>query len=389
MTQADPTETEKTEKYYKKIRDALFMPRALKESIQLLKAWYSPEEARVVSVFKTPMMVSMPIEKIAAKTKMPEEKVKEIVERLVKKGLLYNFVNKKDENKLYYALAFLFPGLFEWYFASPFVSIDEKRNAAKLFEKLEPVMGAMMASKYETARVAPAMDARIKTIKVEEPVEVGQSQVLLFEDVVKILENSWSIAVMPCPCRVFHGTILRDGCDKPIDVCINLNSVSEYVHRVGIGRKISIEEAKAILHMAEKAGLVHLVNNLSTKHSFICNCCSDCCGFLSVVNKFKLYDGVVARSDYRPRVDLETCIKCAKCVKICPVGALHIVYGNKEDLSDTKIIVRDELCLGCGVCAVNCPKQAINLEKIKQTRAEDLEDQLWKGGMRTQKERLF
>lgn len=377
------------EKYYKKIRDALFMPRALKESIQLLKTWYTPEEARLVSVFKTPMMDSMPIEKIAKKTNIPEEKVKEICDRLTKKGLLYNFVNKKDNDKLYYALAFLFPGLFEWFYASPFVSFDEKTESAKLFKKLEPVIGAMMASNYETARVAPAMGAKTETIKVDEDVDVGTSQVLLFEDVVKILSESWSIAVMPCPCRIFHGHILKEGCDKPIDVCINLNSVAEYVDRIGIGRKISIDEAKDILQRSEKAGLVHVVNNLSKKFSFICNCCSDCCGFLSNVNSFKLYDGIVARSGYLPKIDPDTCNKCARCVRTCPVGALHLIYGSKEDMSDSKIIVRDELCLGCGVCAVNCPKDAIVLEKVKETKPEDLEDQLWKGGMRTRQESIF
>lgn len=376
--------TAETEKDYKKIRDTLFMPK-VKDSLSLLKFWFSPEEARIIAVFKTPMMDSFSIEKLAKKVNLPEQKLQEMVTRLEKKGLLFSFINKKDNNKLYYAIPFLFPGLFEWYFASIFVNSDEKREGAKIFQKLDSEVFSDFASNYEISRVIPAIKGE-KLIQLDQEVEVGKSQILLFEDVRKILENSWAIAVMPCPCRIYHG-ILGDACDRPIDVCINLNSVAEYIDRVGIGRKITLEEAIQILEKAEKAGLVHIANNQSDKHSFICNCCPDCCGFLSLYNKLKFLKGAVAKSNFSPRIDQTLCSKCKKCMTICPVNAAFIKYGVKEDLSDAKVIIREDICLGCGLCASNCPKEAVKLAKVRV--GPELEEQLWKAGMRNRQERIY
>jgi Pyruvate/2-oxoacid:ferredoxin oxidoreductase delta subunit/DNA-binding Lrp family transcriptional regulator len=375
--------TTETDDYYRKIRDTLFMPK-VKDSLTLLKFWFSPEEAGIISIFKMPMMDSYSLEKLAKKVNLPEQKLQEIVTRLEKKGLLFNFVNKKDNNKLYYAIPFLFPGLFEWYFASN-ISLDEKREGAKIFQRLDSEVFSDFASNYEISRVVPAIKGE-KLIQLDQDVEQGKSQILLFEDVRKILENSWAIAVMPCPCRIYHG-ILGDACDRPIDVCINLNSVAEYIDRVGIGRKITLDEAIQILEKAEKAGLVHIANNQSDKHSFICNCCPDCCGFLSLYNKLKFLKGAVAKSNFIPRVEQSLCSKCKKCMTICPVNAAFIKYGSKEDLSDAKVIIREDICIGCGICASNCPKEAIKLVKVRT--GPELEAQLWKAGMRNRQERIY
>ncbi len=375
---------ESTEKNFKRIRDTLFMPK-IKDSLKLLQFWFSPKEAKIISKFNTPMLDSYSVEKMAKKVKMSEEEVQNIFSKLVKKGLLFNFVNKQDNNTLYYALPPLFPGLFEWYFSSIFVNPDEKREGAKIFHKLEKEIFSDFASNYEISRVIPAIRGE-KTINLDQSVDVGQNQILLFEDVEKILDNSWSIGVMPCPCRVYHG-ILGDACDRPIDVCINLNSVAEYIDRVGIGRKISKAEALEILEKCEKAGLVHVANNQSDKHTFICNCCPDCCGFLHLYNKYKFLKGAVRKSNFLPKVENSLCVKCKKCVEMCPADAVFIKYGNKEDLSDAEVIIREEICLGCGVCASNCSKKAITLVKVRED--SELEDKLWAAAMRNRQERLY
>jgi hypothetical protein len=39
----------------------------------------------------------------------------------------------------------------------------------------------------------------------------------------------------------------------------------------------SPEEPSGLLHLAEKEGLVHIVDNHQTVDHIICNCCGDCC----------------------------------------------------------------------------------------------------------------
>jgi len=50
-------------------------------------------------------------------------------------------------------------------------------------------------------------------------------------------------------------------CDKPIDVCLQINKGAQYALKRGTGRRIDAEEAKTILRRAEAAGLVHLTEN--------------------------------------------------------------------------------------------------------------------------------
>jgi len=380
MTENDP------DKYYKKIQVALMLPKGNTDVLKILKFWFTPEEAKLISIFKTAMMTSYPLEKVAKKAKEPEEKVKKVLDGLAKKGLVFTWHNKKID-KMMYTVPMLFPGLFEWYFASKANKPEELEKAAKVFAPLEDSF-ISFASKYPISRVAPSLKPLEKTIKVGESVEVGQSQVLVFEDVKQILENSKNIAVMDCPCRIFHG-ILGDSCGKPINVCFNLNSSADYVVREGIGKKLTVEESIEIMKKAEKAGLVHVVNNQSEKHSFICNCCGCCCGFLGNANKFKLTDTMIAKSNYQPKIDPEKCTVCRACTKKCPVNALFVNFGNKDDLSDSEVYLRKDICIGCGVCAAVCPSDAIDFVKVGDIKAEDLESQLWQAGARSREEKIF
>lgn len=52
-----------------------------------------------------------------------------------------------------------------------------------------------------------------------------------------------------------------------------------------------------------------------------------------------------------PKVDMDKCILCNKCVKGCPYLAVHEV--NKE------IVFDPELCFGCSLCISACPTKAI------------------------------
>lgn len=48
------------------------------------------------------------------------------------------------------------------------------------------------------------------------------------------------------------------------------------------------------------------------------------------------------------------CVACGSCVKVCPLGAVHVDRG-------VRAVVRKETCVGCGKCAAECPASAITL----------------------------
>lgn len=52
------------------------------------------------------------------------------------------------------------------------------------------------------------------------------------------------------------------------------------------------------------------------------------------------------------KIDLDKCVKCGKCAKLCPHHAI-ILNG------DHQYMIQNESCIRCYHCKENCPKQAI------------------------------
>jgi ferredoxin len=58
-------------------------------------------------------------------------------------------------------------------------------------------------------------------------------------------------------------------------------------------------------------------------------------------------------SDLKLSVDLERCVRCGKCEKVCPTGAIMV----DEDI----FRVDSSRCNGCGQCIERCRHEALSL----------------------------
>ena len=58
--------------------------------------------------------------------------------------------------------------------------------------------------------------------------------------------------------------------------------------------------------------------------------------------------------DGKPSADLELCVGCGACRKICAHGSPVIEHG--------KAVIDHEKCVGCGRCLAVCPKDAIQAD---------------------------
>ncbi len=191
-----------------------------------------------------------------------------------------------------------------------------------------------------------------RVIPINEGIE-AQTQVLPYEDAAKIVEAARNIAVTDCTCR-----LIMKKCDKPLNVCLQLDKGADYAIKRGTGRKIDVEEAKQILKTCEEAGLVHTTENKAGVGTVLCNCCECCCEALPFL-KNPATKGIVAPSRYRASVDEELCTSCGACIDICPMEAIS--------MSDDDIAVVDpELCIGCGLCTGDCPVEAIALIEVRE-----------------------
>ncbi|MBU2551547.1 MAG: 4Fe-4S binding protein [Proteobacteria bacterium] len=177
----------------------------------------------------------------------------------------------------------------------------------------------------------------------------AQGQVLSFEDVEGILDQSAEIAVTNCTCR-----LAAHKCDKTVEACIQVNNAASYAIARGTGRRLTKEEALDLCREAEEEGLIHTTFNSRSVDHVICNCCGCCCQFLP--EHIKRGTRVVDPSRFRARIDPDECTACETCVDRC--------YFEAISMQDDVAVIDADKCMGCGVCAVTCPVEAIAMIEV-------------------------
>lgn len=188
-----------------------------------------------------------------------------------------------------------------------------------------------------------------RVLPVEEKIEDPRC-ILPYESVSEIVRQSRRIAVQLCACRV-----RERACDAPLETCISLDRVADYMISRHIGREIDVDEALAILQRAEELALVHEADN--TDHpTVICACCPCCCVFLRAITHYQK-EYVVAKSRYCASIDKDKCNQCETCLGRCHFGAI------RREKSGMAVI--PERCLGCGLCASTCPNDAITIIEVR------------------------
>lgn len=186
-----------------------------------------------------------------------------------------------------------------------------------------------------------------RVIPVQKSLDPGRAQVLGPEDVREMVKSASRVAVTKCTCR-----LTMQGCDAPVEVCLQINKGADYTVERGSGREVTKEEALEIVDQTEEAGLIHVIMNKASVGHFICNCCGCCCQSFTMLISDDL--PLCDPSRWRPEVDADKCSACGECEDRCYFGA--IVIGD-----DDAAVVDDNMCMGCGQCAIGCSEQAITM----------------------------
>ena len=303
---------------------------------KIFKALINDDEAKVLLAATPPATIS----ELAQKTGFPEGTIKDMMELLFNKGLI--FKAKKGGELKFYRVKNI-PQMHDSTSLTPGIS----RNILNIWKEY------MKKEWPEYGRIAMEFmpGSIMRVVPVNEGIE-PESRILAYDDVVKIIENAKTLSVTNCSCRVIDGA-----CGKPLEVCMQVDRAAEYNIERGTGRALSKNEAMEIMKKCEEEGLVHVADNRQVVGHVICNCCKDCCLNWAVMKGPKKW---VAPSRFEAVVDPDLCSGCETCLERCFFDAISV--------NDDVAVVNAGKCLGCGVCTVSCPTEAL---KLKEVRAAD------------------
>jgi ferredoxin len=307
--------------------------------MRILKKLFTEEEAEMY--LRLSMMLETP-QSVAQRIGRDQSEVASLLERMVDKGLIFRL--KKGDTVKYGAVPFVV-GSYE------FQLKDMDREFAELFDHY-----FLEAFGKQGIGLVPPM----RTIPVNKSIDYSWP-VAPYEDVKELIKSKDKISVAKCICRVQQG-LLDKGCDKPLEVCFQFGSHSNYYVDKGMARFITQEEALDIVDRCEEAGLVAQPFSAQDAGGF-CNCCGDCCGILRAI-KLDPKPAEKALSNYYAEVDPSVCSACETCVDRCQMEAIGL---GADEVAE----VNRDRCIGCGLCVTSCPSEAVSLKpKPKSERRE-------------------
>ena len=316
---------------------------------QILSMLFTEKEAELVA--------QLPIKAFRVKTaakiwSVSESEALKVLDKLASKAILLDLEDDKGKQ---YILPPPMAGFIEFALMRTRNDIDQKLLAELYYQYLN-VEEDFIKDLFYSA------ETKLGRVYVQEEILTNENEVTIldYERASHIIEEAEHIAVGMCYCRHKMQHVGK-ACDAPMDICMTFNGTANSLIKNNYARRIYASECKELLHQAYEHNLVQCGENVRQGVNFICNCCGCCCEALLAAKKFgNLHP--VATTSFIPNINDKTCVKCEKCIKACPIGAISKVKNNDE----TIIRVDEDRCLGCGVCVRNCRKRSITLLKRKE-----------------------
>jgi NAD-dependent dihydropyrimidine dehydrogenase PreA subunit len=316
-----------------------------------VKAFYAPEEAR--------LLTGMPfspksLEELAEMKGMDPEELGPRLDALARRGAVWRSVKGKR-------VRYRINDSFFVFMRGPFWAKEPDQGTKALAHPLNRYFYDGFMDQF-----GPAHAKGLRTIPINKTIE-DPRRILPYEDVVKYVDSQDYCTVSYCPCRQ-RKNLDPDSpdCEHPLEVCLHFGKLGHYIVDNGLGREISKEETKEILQQAAESGLVHAISNWEQGADTICNCCKCSCLFFEAYHVLK-HDKSHDVSNYRVRVNEETCKACGLCTQRCPMDALSLEESPRATNKEGKVATLiNEGCLGCGVCVYKCPTKSLSLERREE-----------------------
>ncbi len=315
--------------------------------IEYLRLVYSPEEAEVVQYLNVPMAF-LSTQDVAEKSGIDIESVTTLLESLHERNRLARI------GDMYCLLPIqVLVNIHQFY---PETEQDDLA-AAQLYK--EYFIKGGYYKYYETSKKGTR---ELRTIPVGKAIDAEQKVVSAEEAHDFILNHAPNeLALAPCPCRTRTEKMgIRECKDQfPIASCIMLGPSAIHFESVGLGKRITREQAVEYFDHVNKMGLVGNTTNTIKDSLVICMCCGCCCSQLRGRTRWDNPEAILP-SNFVPRAG-EDCVGCGECMDRCFFDALTI----NDDSG--KVVAQTEQCIGCGICTFACPQESLKLFRLERS----------------------
>ncbi len=304
--------------------------------LRLLEHMFTAQEAQAALNIGWRLETFDEIFQRAAHRGYSQGRFRELIDSMAGKGSIFS---TGSGEQMQYACHPFVVGMFE---------MRLKRLTSNYYLDTRDYMLQRCAIEYYTTEVR-----QMRVIPIHQSV-TPQLAISPYDDIRQIVDQAKDrIGVADCICKV-----ARDTLGKPCEVtdrreiCIGFREYHDVYFRNGWGRSISKQEAFEILDQNEKDGLVLMPTSLK-EPQFVCSCCGCCCGVLEMVNLMPRSVDFV-ESNYRARLDPQTCTECGICRDRCQMEAI-LFEGTKA------VSINENKCIGCGLCVSSCPSGSLSL----------------------------
>ena len=258
----DPETYKKYKRAAQIINGAGGTPLSLNDTlIRILKHIVPDEEVLdYVRFFKKKTTQTM--EQLKETTGLSEEVILPNVEKLAKKGLIFNQPNR-DGVMVYRLMPFIDVGVFEYTFMGKLEDNEANRELAQLYHELTTSLKGRLKENYDAViefmktrkpvdRTIPFTENKTTGKEIEilinESLEVPEEKILPVQRVEELIEKFNDIAVGHCFCR-HQQDLLGNSC-KQTDIrenCLTFGKSARYTADQGFSRLITKEEALDII----------------------------------------------------------------------------------------------------------------------------------------------